>query len=285
MGRLGGGRRIIATRHAPQETVMHAPARRTLAIAFALCLPALSGAQLTAAENKVYAGVYSNACGDPGKPMVRLYDDVMSVGQAGKVVTAKPFKSSNAHLGATPPPADFKTAFVGEVKGGDGLVFVLFHNPDGLFVVLEGGPKSLAQLGPGLQGQKLRHCDPNRNALPGAPAAVSARPTDLLRDPKFKTPYLKALGPLASEKWLTSLNGPAPEMKTVQAAGAAYQLASVCKPHDCAEHNTVLLYDATQGRVVGKVYQAGRSTLIGNPTPTLARELERLWTEEWPRRP
>jgi hypothetical protein len=260
------------------------PARRALAAAIALGLPALSGAQLTAAENKVYAGVYSNACGDPSKPMVRLYDDVMSVGQAGKVVTAKPFKSSKTHLGAT-PPADFKTAFVGEVKGGDGLVFVLFHNPDGLFVVLEGGPKSLAQLGPGVQGQRLRHCDPNRNALPGAPVATAPSPPDLLRDPKFKTPYLKALGPLAGEKWLATLAGPAPQVKKVQAAGAEYQLASVCKPHDCAEHNTVLLYDAAQGLVVGKVYQAGRSTLIGNPSPALARELERLWAEEWRRKP
>jgi hypothetical protein len=277
---------MAAARQAPKEPAMHMPshARSAFAAAIALCLPALSSARLTAAENKVYAGVYSNACGDASKPIVRLYDDVMSVEQAGKVVTAKPFSASKTHLGAT-PPADFKTAYIGEVKGGDGLVFVLHHNAQGLFVVLEGGAKSLAMLGPGLQGQKLRHCDPNRNALPGAPVAKSIGPPDLLRDPKFKTPYLQALGPLASEKWLTTLTGPAPQVKTVQAAGAAYQLASVCKPHDCAEHNTVLLYDATQGVVVGKVYQAGRSTLIGNPPPALTRDLERLWTEEWRRKP
>lgn len=268
---------------------MHMPSHPRSALfsflaALALCLPVLSSAKLTVAENKVYAGVYSNACGDASKPMVRLYDDVMSVEQAGKVVTAKPFRSSKTHLGPT-PPADFKAAYIGEVKGGDGLVFLLFHNPDGLFVVLEGGPKSLAQLGPGVQGQKLRHCDPNRNALPGAPVATAPSPPDLLRDPKFKTPYLKALGPLASEKWLSTLTGPAPQVKKVQAAGAEYQLASVCKPHDCAEHNTVLLYDAAQGVVVGKVYQAGRSTLIGNPPPALARDLERLWVEEWRRKP
>lgn len=262
----------------------HVPALSAFVAALALCAPAPTSARLTAADNNVYAGVYSNACSDRSKPMVRFYDDVMTVEQGGKAVTAKPFKVSKNHLGAT-PPKDFKTAYVGDVKGGDGLVFVIYHNAEGLFVVLEGGPKSLAQLGAGVQGQKLRHCDPNRNALPGAPVVTAPSPPDLLRDPKFKTPYLKALGPLASEKWLSTLTGPAPEVKKVQAAGAEYQLASVCKPHDCAEHNTVLLYDAAAGTVVGKVYQAGRSTLIGNPPPALARELERLWAEEWRRKP
>lgn len=64
-------------------------------------------------------------------------------------------------------------------------------------------------LGPGLQGQKLRHCDPNRNALPGTQMAQQIGPADLLQDPKFKGPYLKALGPLARERWLATLTGPA----------------------------------------------------------------------------
>ena len=46
------------------------------------------------------------------------------------------------------------------------------------------------------------------------------------------------------------------------------QLASVCKPHDCADHNTVLRYDAIAGAVYAKVVQAGRSAL--------AAELDKL---------
>ena len=127
-------------------------ARRAIALTVAICMPSLLNAKLSSAEDGVYGGVYSNACGDRSQPMVRLYGDVMSVERAGTVVTAKPFRADAKHLGAA-PPADFKTAYIGEVKGGDRLVFVLFHNKDGLFVLLEGGPKSLAPLGPGVMGQ------------------------------------------------------------------------------------------------------------------------------------
>ena len=260
------------------------PAHALAAACFALALPTLASAKLTPAEDSVYAGVYSNACGDRNQPMVRLYGDVMTVERAGTAVTAKPFRADPKHLGAS-PPADFKTAYVGEVKGGDGLVFVLFHNKDGLFVQLEGGPKSLAPLGPGVMGQKLRHCDPNRNALPGAPVAKIINPPNLLREPKFKTAYMKALGPLSREPWLARLDGPAPEVKKVPVAGVEYQLAAVCKPHDCYDHSTVLLYDAAAGVVYGKVYQAGRSTLVGNPPAQVAGELDRLWTQQFRQKP
>ena len=43
----------------------------------------------------------------------------------------------------------------------------------------------------------------------------------------------------------------------------------------------VLLYDAAGGAVYGKVYQAGRTTLLGNPPPPLADELDKLWRQEW----
>jgi hypothetical protein len=246
----------------------------------ALALPALSPAKVAPAEERLYGGVYSNACADVNGLRVRLYGDVMSVEQSGKAVSAKPFRSSTSAPSGSAPPA-FRIAYVGEVKGGDGLVFVLTHDASGLFVALEGGPKSLAALGSGVQGQKLRHCDPNRNALPGAAVAQSMSPPELLRDPKFKSAYLPALGPLAREKWLASLSGPAPQVKTVRIAGTEMRLASVCKPHDCADNNTVLLYDAAQPAVYGKVYQAGRSTLLGNPSATVAAELDKLWQQEW----
>jgi hypothetical protein len=108
----------------------------------------------------------------------------------------------------------------------------------------------------------------------------SISPPELLRDPKFKAPNPKALGPLAGEKWLSSLAGPAPEVKARNLAGTAMQLASVCKPHDCAGHNTVVLYDSARPAVHGKVYQAGRNTLLGNPAPAAAAEPDKLLRQE-----
>jgi hypothetical protein len=245
-----------------------------------LGLPTLAPAKVTRAEEGVYGGVYAADCNNINALRVRLYGDVMTVEQSGRSVSAKPFKSSKAVPSGTVPPA-FKIAYVGEVKGGDGLVFVMTHDASGLFVTLEGGPNSLATLGPGVMGQKLRHCDPNRNALPGAPAPKWMAPSELLRDPKFKNAYLKTLGPLAREPWLATLSGPAPQLETLRVGGTEMQLAAVCKPHDCGENNSVLLYDAAQAAVYGKVYQAGRTTLLGNPDAPLAAELDKLWRQQW----
>ena len=253
---------------------------RALAMALGMLLAFPAWGKVTRTEEGVYGGVYAADCNDINALRVRLYGDVMSVEKAGKAVSARPFRSSKtAPSGATPP--GFRIAYVGEVKGGDGLVFVMTHDASGLFVTLEGGPGSLATLGPDVRGRKLRHCDPNRNALPGTPLPRWVGPSDLLRDPTFRNAYLKALGPLSREPWLATLSGPAPEVRTLRVAGIDMQLAASCKPHDCGENNTVLLYDAGKPAVYGTVYQAGRTTLLGNPAPALAAELGRLWRQEW----
>lgn len=228
-------------------------------------------------------GVLSNACGNQTQPMVRLYDDVMSVEVAGKKVAATTFRTVRQSP-VTPAPADFKVAFVGEVPGGDGLVFVLTHNKEGLFVTIVGGAKSLAPLGPGIVGARLRHCDPNRNALPGQlPAGAEIGPTSLLADAKFKSLYLKALGPLARERWLARLEGPAPGIKTVKVAGQDYTQAAVCKDHDCYDNSMLLLYSAAQGVVYVQVHQRGRDMALGAPPPAVAAELARQWKAQFRR--
>jgi len=58
-------------------------------------------------------------------------------------------------------------------------------------------------------------------------------------------------------------------------------LAAVCKNHDCADNNTVLLYSASKGVVYGTIYERGKSTLTGEPPPAVAAELPKLWKIEW----
>jgi hypothetical protein len=107
----------------------------------------------------------------------------------------------------------------------------------------------------------------------------------LLYDPKAKATYYKALGPLAKEPWLAKLDGPSPQNKRVKVAGADFFLVSVCKNRDCENNSTVLLYSQAQDVVYGKVYQRGKSTLIGAPPPAVASELEKLWKSEWRSQP
>ena len=240
-------------------------------------------AALDPATDRQVGGVFSNACGDRSQVMVRLYGDVLDVEKGTVAVKANRLKVSK-----TPPPGapvpDFQAVVRGEVKGGDGVVLVLSHGAKGLFVRIDGGEKSLAPLGTGVIGQQLRHCDPNRNALPGAPVKASPGSADLLRDPRFKAAYLQALGPLAKEGWLARMEGPATELRKVKVAGNDFALAATCKPHDCADHNMVVLWTPKPGVLHGLVFDKGRTTLIGNPPPEVAKELQRLWAAEWRQR-
>lgn len=245
----------------------------------ALALPA--GAALDPAFERQVGGVFSNACGDRSQVMIRLYGDVLDVERGGIAVKANRVKASTQ-----PPPgapvADFKAVVRAEVKGGDGIVLVLTHDARGLFARIDGGAKSLAPLGAGVVGQRLRHCDPNRNALPGAPAPAGPQgPPDLLKDARFRAAYMQALGPLAREPWIARLDGPAPPLRTVSIGGVEYTLAAACKTHDCYDHSLVLLWQVRQGQLLGLVQQRGRNTLLGAPPPATARELEKLWAAEF----
>ena len=102
---------------------------------------------------------------------------------------------------------------------------------------------------------------------------------DLLKDPKFKSVYLGALGPKAKEKWLATMTNSA-LVTRVAVAGDTYQMATPCRPHDCADNNLLLLYAPAKG-VYGKLYEKGRTTLLGAPSPALTAELERLWRKEF----
>ena len=254
--------------------------RAGAALAALAWLPLSACAAMDPALEQRYGGVYSNACQDPAAPRLKLFGDTMAVERDGRtVLSARHVKAAGA-----PPPAaaaDYKAAFVGEVPGGDRLSFALFHNAHGLFAVPDGGPRSAAALGADLRGQRLRHCDPNRNRLPGDAPPAQRAPADYLRDPRFKAAYQAVLGPLAQERWIARLEGPAPPVKQVKVGGVDHDLLAVCKPHDCAEHAMVLLYAPPTGSVAGKVVQAGRSTLLGQPSSAVKAELEHAWKHEW----
>jgi hypothetical protein len=103
---------------------------------------------------------------------------------------------------------------------------------------------------------------------------------DLLKDPKFKAAYLASLGPKAKESWLARMSNSG-LVRTVSVAGEDYQMATPCKPHDCADNNLLLLYSPARGVVYGKLYESGRSTPIGQPSPAMNAELDKFWNKEF----
>lgn len=243
-----------------------------------------------------YGGVLAPDCSNYLLPQLKYLGDSLVVQDGGKaVLTGRNVKAAPMYFGTTPPP-EFETALTSEVAGGEALVFVFYRNASGLFAAVEGGPKVMAALPAAFEGKRARHCDPNRNVAPGAGSPGAQAKADpnkfkgyaltelsasgLLYNPKAKATYHKALGRLSKEPWLAQLDGPSSENRAVKVAGADYVLISTCKNHDCYENSVVLLYSGAQDVVYGKVYQRGKSTLIGSPPPAVAAELEKLWKAE-----
>ena len=107
----------------------------------------------------------------------------------------------------------------------------------------------------------------------------------LLYNAKAKEAYYKALGPLAKEPWLAKLDGPSSEGQAMKVSGGDYVMLYTCKNHDCYDNNVVLLWSGAQNVVVGYINQRGKATLIGNPPPAVAAELEKLWKKQFRSQP
>lgn len=250
-----------------------------------------------------WLGVLAPDCADYKLPQLKHLGDSLVVQDGGKaVLTGRKVKQASKHFGATPPP-EFETAFTSEVAGGEALVFVYYRNASGLFAAVEGGPKVMAALPAAFKGGKRsRHCDPNRNVAPGAAAGPSAQAkadpnkfngyaltelsaSGLLYNAKAKEVYYKALGPLVKESWLAKLDGPSSEGQAMKVANDDYVMLYTCKNRDCYDNNVVLLWSGIQNVVYGKVNQKGKSTLIGNPPPAVAAELEKIWKKQFRSQP
>ena len=249
-----------------------------------------------------WLGVLAPDCSNYKLPQLINLGDSLVVRDGGKeVLTGRKVKQAPKHFGATPPP-EFETAFTSEVAGGEALVFVYYRNASGLYAAVEGGPKVMAALPAAFKGTRSRHCDPNRNVAPGAAAGPSAQAkadpnkfngyaltelsaAGLLYNAKAKEVYYKALGPLVKESWLAKLDGPSSEGQAMKVANDDYVMLYTCKNHDCYDNNVVLLWSDMQKIVYGKVNQKGRSTLIGNPPPAVAAELEKIWKKQFRSQP
>jgi hypothetical protein len=228
-----------------------------------------------------YGGAFSPNCPDYNGLRLKYLGDTLVIARGAREVTAGGVRVSRTFPGPGPAPADFRAVLSGTVPGKDVLSFTLFHNKDGLFAVVGAGPMTMAAVGPGVTGVRIRHCDPNRNALPGAPVAAMVFPSDMLRDKQFKGLYVAMLGPLVSEHWLMQLTGPSHEAKAVRVAGEDYQLFGSCKEHDCYDNSLALLYSAQKKLLYAQGVSRGRPIVLGSPPPGVAAELSRLWRAEW----
>ena len=269
----------------------------------ATCSPVWAQGKLDAHTMKAFGGTYQVECGNSAAPKATVFADALVFLNGDKRIAGSNVQSAASFYGPG-QSSEFRTVLLSETPGAQ-LRFAMHVDKSGPYLKLDPDTKLLSAIGPALIQQKFRRCDgramPVQTAAAPVPSPGSAgtntaktfkgyalhelSAAGLLYDPKAKATYYKALGPLSKEPWLAKLDGPSPQNKPVKAGGGDYVLVSACKNHDCAENNTVLLYSAAQGVVYGKVYQRGKSTLIGAPPPAVAAELEGLWKKEWRSQP
>jgi hypothetical protein len=254
-----------------------------VAVLVAVSAPAWPQGRLDADTLKAYGGTYMVDCGNPASAKATAFADALVFLQGSKRIAGSNVEPQYSYFGNSSPEG-YLVALVSEVKGAGQMLWIVYEDKSGRYLTIDGDPKVVAAIGKPLLQTKFRRCDgaPKRAAAPPpapprAYAMTELSAAGILLDPKAKSAYYKALGPLRRESWLAELDGPSPENKLVTVAGAEYVSAYACKNHDCYDNNTVFLYSAGQNLVYGKVYQRGKSTLIGAPPPAVASGLERLW--------
>lgn len=254
-----------------------------LLLALAAGLPASAQGRLDAATLKAFGGTYQLDCASNTSPKATVFADALVFLDGDRRVAGARLESAASFNGPNQPP-EFRTVLLSDAPGGQ-LRAAVYQDKAGHYLLLDPDPKVQAAMGKSFGFQKFRRCDGGATAAPTSPSKTppleEMGASGFLLDAKARATYQKAIGPLARERWLARLDGPSPQNKRIKVAGVDFVLISACKNHDCADHNAVFLYSATQNLLNGLVYQRGRTTLVGQPAPAVAAELPRLWKKEW----
>jgi hypothetical protein len=267
-------------------TTFRSLVRATATAILLFAVPVSAKAGLDAATLKAYGGTYMADCANPASPKATIFADSLVFLHGSRRVAAGNVEPQFSFFGNS-APENYRVALVGEVPNAGQMFWFVHEDESGYYLMLDGDTKVVAAIGKTLVWKKFRRCDgASARAAPKPPATpkktyalTDLSASGILLDPKAKAAFYKALGPLRGESWLADLDGPSSENVNVKIAGKEYVRAYCCKNHDCYDYNTVLLYSADQNLVYGKVYQRGKSTLIGAPPPAIAKDLDRLWRE------
>lgn len=81
-------------------------------------------------------------------------------------------------------------------------------------------------------------------------------------------------------KWVTAYsrtsNGPSQPSREVKADGETFLLADVCEVHECLDHKLQVIFAPGGRRAWGRLYENGRTSWIGSPSPALREAADRI---------
>lgn len=240
---------------------------------------------------QAYGGEYAVDCADASSIRLQVGRESLVLQRGSRRVERRHIDSALTFFGQSPPP-EFQIALMGQSPGPE-FVAVMFRDRNGRYAMFDLEPAVSAELRVHPDPKtRYRDCDAVRRERDGAAflrqqrldaeaerAAARASP---LADARFRRAYRLALGARVSQRWLDEMVGPMPAVESIELAGTRYSKYAVCKPHDCYDHNIVVLYDAAAGQAYAALFEEGEGLLLLNSPPAaLALELPRLWRKEW----
>lgn len=249
-----------------------------------------------ASQFKAYGGTYAADCANPAALRLHVLRDRLVAERGAKRLEGRGVKSAVSYFGNQPPPKDFQTELLSQAGARGELNFGMYRDARGRYARFDADARLRAEVGvPANSQARYRDCDTGRAANEGArasapgprdaaPARADSATTGSspLASPRFRTAYARAYGPKLGQAWIAKLDGPSRGIEQIDVDGQRYLMYGFCKPHDCQDNNTVLIYARHADLVYGYLLEGGsRTTVLGAPPPALAAELRRLWQREF----
>jgi len=101
---------------------------------------------------------------------------------------------------------------------------------------------------------------------------------NLLKKPSYRKAWVSMTGGKTRPRWLLRyhkhMNAPATPATSITVNGQLYEVAGICKPHDCGDNQFRVLFLPGGKRAWGALQVRGRATqFFGNPPASLRNAL------------
>jgi hypothetical protein len=279
---------------------LHRPLAAALVALLGCAAPAAAQDGLDVHTLEAFGGTYRSDCGKSSAVSVTITKNTLTYAEGGRKLTGTNITTAASYWGPD-MPGTYRTTILSEV-GSDQLLVIVHEDEKGPYLLVAGD--AAFKLSDAVTRTKFRTCGETKPRLadqvevpakPAKPAPAATGTTaagkprsgagitasGMLADRRFKSAWLAALGSRANQEWLARLDGPSSESRVVRVGDAEYLSINACRNHDCYDYSTLILWSAPKKRVYALVNEAGRTALLGGPTPEMATELRALWKAQF----
>jgi hypothetical protein len=146
-----------------------------LVLAVASAAPARAGGKLDDATAQAFGGTYAVDCKKPSGVRLHVAADTLAVEAGGKRVESHDVQRAVTYAG-TSQPADYLGTLLGDVPGGEPLVFQAYRDARGLYIVVDADVGLQAKFGKTTLAAKFHSCEAQAQRGAAPPPAKPPAP-------------------------------------------------------------------------------------------------------------